>query len=61
LEAVDGVASLVGRSRWAELRGAAEIDRRGGCPGRRGGEHGHCWSRASKTEVLHWNVAANLI
>jgi hypothetical protein len=41
--------------------GAAEIDRRGGCPGRRGGEHGHCWSRASKTEVLHWNVAADLI
>src|SRR5258708_34138161 len=40
-------------------RRAAEIDRRGGCPGRRDGEHGHCWSRAGEAEVQHWNVAAD--
>ena len=41
--------------------GAAEIDRRGGCPGRRTGEHGRGRSRAGEAEVQHWNVAANLI
>ena len=41
--------------------GAAEIDRRGGCPGRRAGEHSRGRSRAGEADVQHWNVAANLI
>jgi hypothetical protein len=42
-------------------RRAAEIDRRGGCPGRRDGERGHGRSRVGEAEVQNWNVAANLI
>ena len=40
-------------------RRATEIDRRGGCPGRRDSEHVHRWSRAREVEAQHWNVAAN--
>jgi hypothetical protein len=42
------------------LRRAAAIDRRGGCPGQRDGEHGDGRSRAGEAEVQYWNVAANL-
>jgi hypothetical protein len=42
-------------------RRAGEIDRRGGCPGRRDGERGHGRSRVGEAEVQNWNVAANLI
>ena len=42
-------------------RHAAEIDRQGGCPGRRDGEHGRGRSRAGETEVQYWHVAANLV
>src|SRR6266480_4668262 len=50
-------AQLADRDRQYRRR-TTEIDRRGGCPGRRDGEHGHGRSRAG--EVQHWNVAANL-
>jgi len=52
-------ARSVDRDRQKRCR-AAEIDRQGGCPGQRDGEHGHCRSRACEAEVQHWNVAANL-
>jgi hypothetical protein len=42
-------------------RCATEVARQGSCPGRRGGEHGHCGSRAGEAEVQHWNVAANRV
>ena len=50
-------AQLAGRDRQYRRR-TTEIDRRGGCPARRDGEHGHGRSRAG--EVQHWNVAASL-
>jgi hypothetical protein len=46
---------------FEEAFSAAEIDRRGGCPGRRDGERGHGRSRVGEAEVQNWNVAANLI
>ena len=49
---------FVDRDRQNQRR-AAEIDQQGGCPWRREGEHGHCWSRAGEAEVHHWNVSAN--
>jgi hypothetical protein len=41
-------------------RCAVQIDRRGGYPWRRDGEHGRCRLRAGEAELQHWNVAANL-
>ena len=40
-------------------RGAAEIERQGGCSGLREGEVDHCRSGGSDTEGPRWGVAAN--
>jgi hypothetical protein len=53
-------ARLADRDRQNRRR-TAEIDRQGGCPGRRDGEQGRCRSRAGAAEVQFWNVAANPI
>jgi hypothetical protein len=37
-------------------RCAAQIDRQGGCPGRRAGEHGHGRSRGGEAEVQYWSL-----
>jgi hypothetical protein len=43
-------ARSVDRDRQKRRR-AAEIDRQGGCPGQRDGEHGHCRSRFGEAEM----------
>src|SRR5260370_7797222 len=37
-------------------RCAAQIDRQGGCPGRRAGGHGHGRSRGGGAEVRYWSL-----
>ena len=37
-------------------RCAVQIDRQGGCPGRRAGEHGHGRSRGGEAEVQYWSL-----
>ena len=43
-------ARSIDRDRQKRCR-AAEIDRQGGCPGQRDGEHGHCRSRFGEAEM----------
>src|SRR5260370_20921462 len=62
IERLFGKRSKGGRARSADRdrqnrRRAAEIDRRGGCPGTRARWHGHCWERGGSVRVEHRSVA----